>query len=147
MSRINQVLVIEDDLDYRTLVERWLGDEYALRFGTRLDDTWHELDRCDLILLDLGLPDARGLETLVAARELAANAPIVVLTGLEADEALCQRAADAGADAFLPKSQANAESLRQALEEALANRGKSATRNASTQVSAAFAKSDSWLPN
>jgi DNA-binding response OmpR family regulator len=95
MSRVHDVLMIEDDLDYRRLVSRWLGEHYSLHFGTRLDDTWHALERCDLLLLDLGLPDANGMDTLVAARELAGAIPIVVLTG-QGEPGLGRRAIEAG---------------------------------------------------
>ena len=39
----------------------------------------------DLILLDLTLPDSVGLDTLKAIHSVAANTPIVVMSGLEDD--------------------------------------------------------------
>lgn len=123
MTRPRTVLLIEDDPDYRRLVARWLRSDYAVRSETRLDDTWHAMGGCDLLLLDLGLPDARGMDTLVAARELARDVPIVVLTGLDADEALQRRALEAGADAFLPKQEAGPSSLRRAMDAAWARHG------------------------
>jgi len=147
MSLAHDVLMVEDDLEYRQLVSRWLGDHYTLHFGTRLDDTWHALERCDLVLLDLGLPDSSGMDTLVATRELAGRVPIVVLTGQD-DPALGQRALEAGADAFLPKSEVAGESLRAALAAALARcarRSASSEDDAASRVSATLAKADTWV--
>ena len=77
--------------------------------------------RSDLIVLDLGLPDAAGMETLVAARELAGDRPIIVLTGSE-DEDIKQRAVLAGADAFIAKRRAQPGALRRVLTDAVADR-------------------------
>ena len=101
-----ELLLIEDDPDYRTLIEHWLASSPELRFGVRwaarLDDAWTRIDRSDVILLDLGLPDAGGLDTLRAARDLAGDAPIVVLTGSD-DADIGPRAVRAGADGFVSK--------------------------------------------
>lgn len=45
----------------------------------------------DIILLDLGLPDAQGLEGVRRAHAAAPNIPLVVLTGLD-DESLALQA-------------------------------------------------------
>lgn len=54
----------------------------------------------DLILLDLGLPDSSGVETVVQARHIAGTLPIIVLTG--SDESGVA-AISSGADDFLSK--------------------------------------------
>ena len=119
------VLLIEDDPEYRRLVERWLTSSREARFGVRsaarLDDTWNRLGVSDVILLDLGLPDAEGLDTVVAARELAGNAPIVVITGNE-DADIGQRVLRAGADGFVSKRRADPEILHAVLRRALTAR-------------------------
>jgi two-component system sensor histidine kinase UhpB len=118
-----ELLLIEDDPDYRRLVEHWLASSRELRFGVRwaarLDDAWNRIDRSDVILLDLGLPDAAGLDTLRAARDLAGDAPIVVLTGSD-DSDLGPRAVRAGADAFVSKRRAEPGILHAVLRRALA---------------------------
>jgi CheY-like chemotaxis protein len=118
-----EVLMIEDDPEYRVLVKHWLTSSpespFSLSFAPRLDDAWHRIDLCDAIVLDLGLPDAAGMETLVATRELAGDLPIVVLTGMDDDGTLGQQALCAGADAFVPKRVAGADTLQVALRRAL----------------------------
>lgn len=54
----------------------------------------------DVLVLDLGLPDSRGTDTVTRARELVASVPIVVLTGEEQNGL---SAIAAGADDFLSK--------------------------------------------
>ena len=58
----------------------------------------------DIILLDLGLPDARGLEAVRRARAAAPRVPLVVLTGSD-DQSLAARALQEGAQDYLIKGQ------------------------------------------
>jgi len=57
----------------------------------------------DLVLLDLGLPDARGIDTLIRVRDRAPFVPIAVLSALD-DRVTVARAMRAGAIDFLPKT-------------------------------------------
>ena len=81
----------------------------------------------DLILLDLGLPDAHGLTAVRRAHTVAPRIPLVVLTGMD-DEVLASQALQEGAQDYLIKGQIDARSLlrslryaveRKAMEEAL----------------------------
>jgi DNA-binding response OmpR family regulator len=56
----------------------------------------------DSVLLDLGLPDSQGLDTLERVRAKAPSVPVVVLTGL-ADEMASAEAARMGAYDYLVK--------------------------------------------
>jgi signal transduction histidine kinase len=58
----------------------------------------------DLVLLDLGLPDARGLEALTQFQAVIPDVSIVVLTGLD-DESLAIQAVAEGAQDYLVKDQ------------------------------------------
>lgn len=64
----------------------------------------------DLILLDLSLPDAHGLETLELVREQERDVPVVILTGMN-DEELAVTAMQAGAQDYLVKDQINTQLL------------------------------------
>lgn len=59
--------------------------------------------RFNLILLDLGLPDARGLSTLDALLERCQGTPIIVVSA-EEDPKIVREAVEHGAKAFIPKS-------------------------------------------
>jgi len=70
---------------------------------------------CDVLLLDLGLPDSQGLGTLAKARETTADwLPVIVLTGLD-DEVLAVEAVRQGAQDFLVKTGLTAELLTRTL--------------------------------
>jgi len=72
----------------------------------------------DLILLDLGLPDAQGMEAVRRAHQVAPRVPLVVLTGLD-DESLATQALQEGAQDYLIKSQIDARGLLRALRYAV----------------------------
>ena len=68
----------------------------------------------DVVLLDLGLPDAKGVETVASAREIAGETPILVFTGSD-DEALGIECIEAGAQDYLNKSELRPTSRRRAI--------------------------------
>jgi diguanylate cyclase (GGDEF)-like protein/PAS domain S-box-containing protein len=72
----------------------------------------------DIILLDLGLPDAQGLEAVRSAREAAPRVPLVVLTGLD-DESIATQALQEGAQDYLIKGQIDPRALVRALRYAV----------------------------
>jgi two-component system, cell cycle sensor histidine kinase and response regulator CckA len=72
----------------------------------------------DLILLDLGLPDAEGLAGVRRAHAAAPHIPLVVLTGLD-DETLATHAVQEGAQDYLIKNQIDTRGLLRALRYAV----------------------------
>jgi signal transduction histidine kinase/DNA-binding response OmpR family regulator len=72
----------------------------------------------DVIVLDLGLPDAQGLEALRRAHAAGPSIPLVVLTGLD-DEALAVQALKEGAQDYLVKGQIETHGLMRALRHAI----------------------------
>jgi signal transduction histidine kinase len=73
----------------------------------------------DAVLLDLSLPDARGIDAVTRVHFAAPDVPIVVLTGLE-DEATALRAVQEGAQDYLIKAEVSAPLLGRALRYAVA---------------------------
>jgi diguanylate cyclase (GGDEF)-like protein/PAS domain S-box-containing protein len=105
------ILLVEDnsaDADYLTeLLQQEEEPSFSIQPVPRLADALAVLSESsfDAVLLDLGLPDSQGLDTLTAIRRRSA-APIIVLTGL-ADEEFALRAIKSGADDYLIKGQIN----------------------------------------
>jgi len=108
MKSIKTVLLVEDNPgDARLLREifnedRSLGAEFV--HVECMGDAEKYLARhaVDIILLDLGLPDAQGLEGVRRARGAAPGIALVVLTGLD-DEALAAHSIQEGAQDYLVK--------------------------------------------
>ena len=104
-----RVLVIDDDKVDCMTAKRALGNcPYPVKFEINTAGTLSEaLDklgssRYDVALLDLGLPDSVGLETVKKAIGEAGDVPIVVLTGL-ADDRTGLSAIDIGAADYIVK--------------------------------------------
>jgi two-component system, cell cycle sensor histidine kinase and response regulator CckA len=120
-----QVLLVEDNPGDARLLQEILADVTAAQFEltlvTRLRQAlqWLEANTCDIILLDLSLPDSHGLETIAKTCTQAPSIPIIVLTGLD-DETIAISALQEGAQDYLVKGQANgsmlARSMRYAIE-------------------------------
>jgi diguanylate cyclase (GGDEF)-like protein/PAS domain S-box-containing protein len=72
----------------------------------------------DIILLDLGLPDAQGLGAIRRARAVAPGVPLVVLTSLD-DESMASQALQEGVQDYLIKGQIDARGLLRALRYAV----------------------------
>jgi signal transduction histidine kinase/FixJ family two-component response regulator len=68
----------------------------------------------DVVLLDLGLPDAQGLAAVRRAHAAAPRVPLVVLTSLD-DESLAVRALREGAQDYLVKGQIESRGLMRAV--------------------------------
>ncbi len=75
-------------------------------------------DRFDLVLLDLSLPDSRGLETLYQILKVVDELPVVILSGL-GDEKVAVEAVQAGAQDYLVKGNMNEFSLPRAVRYAI----------------------------
>jgi len=123
-----RVLMVEDDADYAGLIRKSLG--YDTKEGVRVD-TADRLSSAlaaiggsggeeafDLILLDLSLPDSRGIETFLRIRERAPKIPVLVLTGQD-EESLAVRAIQEGAQDYIVKGSMNAKVLGRAVRFAI----------------------------
>ncbi|MGP0074411.1 MAG: response regulator [Bryobacteraceae bacterium] len=111
-----RVLLVEDNPGDARLFTELVRDagagQWKLVQVGRLSAALDRLRRepFDVILLDLSLPDAEGLETLIRAHAEAPKIPIVVLTGHD-DEALAVRAVRAGAQDYLVKGRLDGDLL------------------------------------
>jgi signal transduction histidine kinase len=122
---IAKVLLVEDSPSDTRLIEKALFDISPRGFDVtqsgRLDEAIAKLqtERFDVVLLDLGLPDCMGIETLVRASAAAPQMPIVVLTGSD-NESISLEAIRRGSQDYLVKSHVDgqivANSIRYAIQ-------------------------------
>ncbi len=128
-----RVLLVEDRPGEAELVREMLSasphTEFVVTHHDRLGTALSELSSndFDLVLLDLSLPDSRGLDTFVQAHAHCPSVPIIVLTNHK-DEEMGARAVRDGAQDYLVKQDTDSALLlrsiryaleRQAAEEAL----------------------------
>src|ERR1700728_3049256 len=119
-----QVLLVEDNAgDVRLLREMFSKerpDSFELTNLLRMSDAEIHLAKggVDIVLLDMGLPDEHGLDTVRRSIAAAPGVPVIVLTGLE-DEALAAEAMKAGAQDYLIKGQIENRALPRALRHAI----------------------------
>ncbi|HEX8241849.1 MAG TPA: ATP-binding protein [Longimicrobium sp.] len=124
MSAALRVLLVEDNPGDARLIRETLrdagGPPFDLAHAGHLAAALPLLAArgADVVLLDLSLPDAHGLETLTRALAAAPDAAIVVLTGLD-DETVAIQAVQAGAQDYLVKGQVEPGMLTRALRYAM----------------------------
>jgi PAS domain S-box-containing protein len=105
-----KVLIVEDDPGDARLAEVALSRSGHFVFETETTDCLSmALDRLrdgvfDVVLLDIGLPDSQGLDTVSRVHSTNQEIPIVVLTGIDDEETGIQ-ALQAGAQDYLAKGQ------------------------------------------
>ena len=119
-----QVLLVEDNAgDVRLLREMFSKerpDSFELTHCLRMGEAELHLAKggVDIVLLDMGLPDGHGLDTVRRAHAAAPGVPMIVLTGLD-DEALAAEAMKEGAQDYLIKGQIENRALPRALRHAI----------------------------
>jgi two-component system, cell cycle response regulator len=119
------VLLVEDNPGDARMVEEMLkeggAEEFAVKHVESLQKCLNILSQCSgnlVIVLDLGLPDETGLQSLRRIIPLAQDASVVVITGLQNEE-LGTAAIREGAHDYLIKSQIDARQLRRIIHYAV----------------------------
>jgi DNA-binding NarL/FixJ family response regulator len=119
-----KLLLIEDNPGDVRLVKELLGTVQGVHYdldtaGSLAEGQAHcRANQHQALLLDLNLPDSRGLETVKSVLAKDCQLPIVILTGLN-DEQLGTRAIELGAQDFLPKGSLTTELLDRAIRYAI----------------------------
>ena len=119
------ILLVEDDPLDVALFQEMLGETTTLQFElthcSTLSSALTLLGKGNfgIILLDLSLPDAKGLDTVTRTHAAVPNVPIVVMTAV-GDEEIAVKALHEGAQDYLVKAQVDSniliKSMRYAIE-------------------------------
>lgn len=114
------IIVIEDNLGDFFLLEEYLSEKIKLptikhfeRFND-FKDSNESLSDCDIIFLDLSLPDKSGTELVEDVLKISNNIPVVVLTGYS-DFSFALKAIALGASDYLLKDEINSAMLYKSL--------------------------------
>ena len=109
-TSIKAVLLLEDNPGDARLLREMLNEQESLNTQLTHLECMSDAEKylaehaVDIILLDLGLPDAQGLAAVRRAHAAAPHVPLVVLTGLD-DELVAAQALQEGAQDYLIKGQ------------------------------------------
>lgn len=119
------VLLVEDNPGDARLICEILSDAKGTQFVVECTDRlstakdFLTANECDLVLLDLSLPDSHGLDTFSKIHTHVPEMPVVVLSGLD-DETVATTAVQEGAQDYLVKGQVDTNllvrSIRYAIE-------------------------------
>ena len=107
---IDTALLIEDNPGDARLLREMFNEQGSRNTELTIVRSMAEAERhlsahaVDIVLLDLGLPDAQGVAAVRRAHAAAPRTPLVVLTGLD-DESLAAQALQEGAQDYIVKSQ------------------------------------------
>ena len=120
------ILLVEDSIAEARLLEEFLKQSklkdyqviHVKRLAAALQTLQQAAHTCDVILLDLSLPDSQGLGSLKPLVDYAPQLPIVVLTNTN-DEELALEAVRQGAQDYLLKRQVTTEGLVRSLQYAI----------------------------
>ena len=150
------ILLVEDNPSDAYLVREQLIDDPAMQcrlsHAERLSEAlgFLEATHFDVVLLDLSLPDAQGLETVRHLRAANADVPLVVLSSLD-DEEKALQAMREGAQDYLLKSHTDGYVLKRTMryaierklrEAALAHKNHELAEARDQALAAAHAKAD-----
>lgn len=120
-----RLLLVEDDDGDALLVEDELAERLPHGRITRTRSLREALAALgpgiDCVLLDLGLPDASGLDAVTRLRSHAPAIPLIVLTGLD-DEAAGVMALQAGAQDYLVKGSVDGGQLARSIRYSIGRR-------------------------
>ena len=114
MNNTYRILMIEDLEEFHSLISRMLEQHVGLSFKvdwfenltSGIEKLKQNVSQYDVILLDLDLPDSRGINTLQTMVAKNFDLPIIVISGSYEENVLLQTI-KIGAQDFLPKGQFN----------------------------------------
>lgn len=98
------LLLIDDEFGVRASLKMVFSKEYRVLEADSVDVAISKVEeaRPDVVLLDVLMPKADGLEVLRRIKEIHPGCEVIMLTGVNSQQ-LAAKAADSGAFAFIGK--------------------------------------------
>lgn len=101
---MRKILLVEDDISLgETLTER-LKRDYEVLWGKSLEEAWTLFSKhrdCDLVILDVGLPDGSGFELAAKIKQISRVLFIFLTAQADAESRL--QGFELGAEEYIPK--------------------------------------------
>lgn len=101
VETMKKILIIEDDKNLNKGLSIALNKDYEVLSVSTISEAKNFIDKADLLLLDMNLPDGDGLEIIKYTRQSSAI-PIIVLSAIDL-EAYIISTINLGADDYLTK--------------------------------------------
>jgi two-component system chemotaxis response regulator CheY len=102
-----EFLLVDDDPSISEFLATYLSERghpsNAIIEGNKALD-WLSENRCEVVVVDLNLPNVNGISLIASLRAIDARLPIVVFTEKGCDEAQVQAAMRAGASGYASKN-------------------------------------------
>lgn len=118
------ILLVEDEPGDVELIREMLKDDRSFSCELTISDRCSRAveilnkEKIDIVLLDLGLPDSQGSDTLLRVLDGKRDIPVIAITGND-DEAKSTGAVQMGAQDYLIKGQIDQKMLQRSIRYAL----------------------------
>jgi DNA-binding NarL/FixJ family response regulator len=123
-AELIKILLIEDNPGDARIIQEMLKEteniQFNVKHASRLDDglKYVLMESFDIVLLDLCLPDSKGIDTFNIMIYNAPDLPIIVITGLK-DDIFAVNAVRRGAQDYLVKGEVNSNILVNSIKYAI----------------------------
>ncbi len=124
LPNIMDILYVEDDIEDARLIVRSFDDEKSISYQITHSSTFADAllqlrqKKFGAILLDLNLPDGKGLEGIDDIKNINPDLPVVILTGYD-DENTAIEALQKGAQEYIVKSHINNDIIKRVLQSSI----------------------------
>ncbi|MBU2880851.1 GGDEF domain-containing response regulator [Psychrosphaera sp. B3R10] len=114
------IYLLEDDTEDAYLITKAIQsdvlDKHSIGVFKTLESLTSGLKNLmpELVIIDLNVPDSKGLDTMIKVKKLAHNVPIVVLTGID-DPKMGNQLVQLGAQDYIPKPEMTASLLQRVI--------------------------------
>ena len=114
-----KTLIIEDDQFWFKIHCLSIDGSFDVKRVETLTDILGQIDKFDLILADLSLPDSEPFNTLQTLIKTFPDTPIIIVTAYD-DQELIRASIGTSVQGFIPKSEFSIDAIRQTILKSIA---------------------------